>query len=191
MEPLKLDPRTTALVVIDLQKGIAARETAPYPARDVVARAARLADHCRRTGVTVILVRVAFAPDGKDRLGPLADVAAFSGPVAPDFSEIVPDLGPRTGDLVVTKRQWGAFYGTELDLELRRRGIRTLIFAGIATNVGVESSARDAFERGYEQVFAEDAMAAMSAEAHRFAVTSTLARIGRVRTTDEVIAALA
>jgi nicotinamidase-related amidase len=92
---------------------------------------------------------------------------------------------------VITKRQWGAFYGTELDLQLRRRGIRTIVIGGIATNFGVESTARDAFERGYEQVFAEDAMSSVSAEAHRFAVSVVFPRIGRVRSTDEILQALA
>jgi len=190
MEPLKLDPRSTALVLIDLQKGVAGRETAPHAAKDVIARARRLAEHCRKVGATVVLVRVAFAADGKDRLSPQADEAGWGGQVPPDFSQLVPDLGPQEGDLVVTKRQWGAFYGTELDLELRRRGVRTIVFGGISTNFGVESSARDAYERGYEQVFAEDAMSAMAAEAHRFAVTTIFPRIGRVRSTDEVISAL-
>lgn len=99
-------------------------------------------------------------------------------------------LDPREGDIVITKRQWGAFYGTELDLQLRRRHIRTLILGGIATNFGVESTARDAYERGYEQVFVEDAMAAPTAEAHRFAVTTILPRIGLVRSTEHVLNAL-
>jgi len=190
MEPLKLDPRSTALVLIDLQRGIVGRETAPHAARDVVSRSRRLAEQCRRVGATVILVHVSHAPDGKDRLAPRADAAGWGGPVPPDFSQIVPELGPLDGDLVITKRQWGAFYGTELDLELRRRGIRTIVLGGISTNFGVESTARDAYERGFEQVFVEDAMAGMTAEAHRFAVTGIFPRIGVVRSTEEVLAAL-
>ena len=94
-----------------------------------------------------------------------------------DWSEIVPEIGPRSGDIVITKRQWGAFYGTALDLQLRRRGIRTLVFGGIATNFGVESTARDAYERGFEQVFVEDAMSGLTAEAHQFAITTIFPRI--------------
>jgi nicotinamidase-related amidase len=190
MEPLSLDPQTTALVLIDLQRGIVARETGPYTPQDVVSKARRLAERCRPLGAPVVLVRVAFSADGRDRLAPLADAAGWSGQVGPDFSQIVPELGPQDGDLVITKRQWGAFYGTELDLELRRRAIRTMVLGGISTNLGVESTARDAYERGYELVFAEDAMAGMTAEAHRFAVTTIFPRIGRVRSTDEVLAAL-
>jgi nicotinamidase-related amidase len=192
MEGLKLDARTTALVLIDLQRGIAGRTTAPHAAKDVIANAARLAAGCRRAGALVVLVRVAFAPDGRDRLAPRADEAGWGGQTPPpDFSELVAELGRQEGDLVVTKRQWGAFYGTELDLELRRRGVRTILLGGIATNFGVESTARDAYERGYEQVFVEDAMAGMSAEAHQFAVTTIFPRIGRVRSTEEALAALA
>lgn len=190
MEPLSLDPQSTALVLIDLQRGIVARETGPRTAREVVSMARRLAERCRKIGAPVVLVRVSFAADGRDRLAPRTDVAGWSGPVAPDFGQIVPELGPAEGDLVITKRQWGAFYGTELDLELRRRGIRTLILGGIATSIGVESTARDAYERGYEQVFVEDAMASLTAESHRFAVTTIFPRIGLVRSTDEVLGAL-
>ncbi len=100
----------------------------------------------------------------------------------------MPELDAQPCDLRITKRQWGAFYGTELDLQLRRRGIRTIVLAGIATNIGVESTARDAFERGYNQVLVEDAMASMAAEMHDFAVQSIFPMIGLVRSTEEVLA---
>ena len=191
MEQVQLDPRTTALVLIDLQRGIVGRQTAPHTAAQVVERAQRLATRCREVGATVVLVRVAYAADGRDRLSQKVDAAPWSArDVPPDFSELVPELAPKPGDVVVTKRQWGAFYGTELDLVLRRRGVRTIILGGISTNFGVESTARDAWERGYELVFAEDAMAAMAAEAHQFAVTQIFPRLGRVRSTDDVLKAL-
>ena len=185
MTALDLDPQTTALVVIDLQRGIVARPATPYPASDIVQRCARLADRFRERGATVVLVHVVFAPDDRDRLKPPTD-APPAAPVTPDFFEFVPEIGPRPGDLVVTKRQWGAFYGTDLDLQLRRRRIRTIVLCGIATNFGVESTARDAWERSYELVFAEDAMSGMTEGAHQFAVSTIFPRIGRVRTSDEI-----
>ena len=99
-------------------------------------------------------------------------------------------MGPEPGDFVITKHQWGAFYGTELDLQLRRRGITTIVLCGIATNIGVESTARFAFEYGYNQVFIEDAMASMSADEHSFTVAKTLPRMGVVRTTTELLDAM-
>jgi nicotinamidase-related amidase len=190
MDQLSLDPRSTALALIDLQRGIVGRPVAPHSAAEVVEQARRLAVRCREVGATVVLVRVAHAADGRDRLAPRVDAAPWGGAVPADFSELVPDIGPREGDIVITKRQWGAFYGTELDLELRRRRIRTIVLGGIATNFGVESTARDAYERGYEQVFVEDAMAAMTPEAHRFAVATIFPRIGLVRSTEDVLKAL-
>ncbi len=92
---------------------------------------------------------------------------------------------------MIGKRQWGAFYGTDLDLQLRRRGIDTILLIGIATNIGVESTVRDAFERGYQQVFVEDAMASLSPDEHASTVRTVFPRIGRVRSTAEVLAALA
>jgi nicotinamidase-related amidase len=188
---LALAPDRTALVTIDLQRGIVGRPVAPHAAADVVARAVRLADAARAAGAFVVLVRVGPSPDGRDALRPLADAAtpAARGPYDPRWLEIVPELGPRDGDHVVHKRQWGAFYGTDLDLQLRRRGIDTIVLCGIATNVGVESTARAAYEHGYQQVFVEDAMAAMSAEEHAHSLRFILPRIGRVRTTEQVLAA--
>ena len=150
-----------------------------------------IAEKFRENGMPVFLVRVTPSPDGKDMLRPVADAAPWAAQAfAPDWAEIVPEMGPKEGDFVVTKRQWGAFYGTELDLELRRRGITTIILCGILTNIGVESTARFAYEYGYHQIFAEDAMAAVSAEEHAFSVTKIFPRIGLVRKTEEILAAL-
>jgi nicotinamidase-related amidase len=190
MPSLSLDPATTALIIIDLQRGIVARQTTPHSAAEVVGRCAMLAEAFRRVGSLVVLVHVAFSDDDGDRLKPTADSAPPAAPLPPDWSQLVPEIGPHPGDIVITKRQWGAFYGTDLDLQLRRRGVRTLVYGGIATNFGVESTARDAYERGFEQVFVEDAMSGLTPEAHQFAVTTIFPRIGRVRSTDEVLSAI-
>jgi nicotinamidase-related amidase len=190
MPELSLDPKSTALILIDLQKGITRHSTAPHAAPDVIANGIRLADHCRAAGATVILVRVAFAADGSDRLQTPTDAQPPAVAPAADWSDILPEIGPKAGDIVVTKRQWGAFYGTDLELHLRRRGIKTIVIGGISTNFGVESTARDAWERAFAMVFVEDAMAAMSGDAHTFAVATIFPRLGRVRSTAEVLKAL-
>ena len=187
----KLEPAKTALVVIDLQRGIVGFPSAPNAAPDVVSRAAKLADAMRAAGGTVVLVHVTPSPDGKDGLAPITDAPPQPrGGMPPDWAEIMPELGPKPGDIVITKRQWGAFYGTELDLQLRRRGIGTIVLCGISTTMGVESTARDAFERGYQQIFVEDAMAAREADDHSHTVRTVFPRIGRIRTTEEVLGAL-
>jgi nicotinamidase-related amidase len=112
------------------------------------------------------------------------------GALPPDWSELIPELNRQPNDLVILKRQWGAFYGTDLELQLRRRGLSTIILCGIATAFGVESTARHAYERGFEQVFAEDAMTSRTAESHANAIVNIFPRMGRVRSTAEIVAAL-
>jgi nicotinamidase-related amidase len=185
-----IDRLKTALVAIDLQKGVVGRQTAPYAADIVVKNAAAIADACRKNGMPVFLVRVAFSPDGKDALRPCVDAPVPAQTPPPDWTDLVPEIGPKPGDFVITKHQWGAFYGTELDLELRRRGLTTILLCGIATNIGVESTARFAFEYGFHQIFVEDALAAMSAEEHTTTVTKIFPRIGLVRKTQEILADL-
>jgi nicotinamidase-related amidase len=190
---LSLDSATTALVVIDLQKGIVARSTEPHASAVVVANAARIADAQRAWGGFVVLVRVSYSPDFRDALRPVSDDPGWARSGAPpaDFADLVPEMGPRAGDHVVTKRQWGAFYGTDLDLQLRRRGVTTIVLCGISTCFGVESTARGAFERGYQQVFVEDAMSATSTAEHVHTLTRIFPRLGRVRRTADILAALA
>jgi nicotinamidase-related amidase len=188
---LSIDLSTAALVLIDLQVGIVGRPTVPHAAGDVVARAVRLADCFRAAAATVVLVHVGFASDGQDRPPQQVDAPLPStGQMPPNWSDLVPQLNVQPGDLTILKHQWGAFYGTELDLQLRRRGVRTIVLAGIATNFGVESTARDAWERNYNVVFVEDAMSSMAKDAHEFAVKSIFPRLGRVRSTEEVVRAL-
>ncbi len=189
---LQLDPKHTAIVVIDLQKGIAGRPGTPVPTATVISNTTRLLAAARRVGAQPILVHVGGAADGADRLRPTADQSMRgAAPLPPDWSELIPELDQQPGDIVVLKRQWGAFYGTDLELHLRRRGLTTIVLCGIATEFGVESTARDAFERGFELVFAEDAMTGTNAESHGNSIERIFPRMGRVRTTEQIVAALA
>lgn len=190
MADLTLDAASTALVLIDLQHGIAGLPTAPHAATDVVARAARLARRFRERGGLVVLVRVDPGAGGELFPNPLTDVPRQVRASSPEWATIVPELGPEPGDAVVTKHQPSAFYATDLEVHLRRRAIRTIVLGGISTNVGVESTARAAHERRYEQVFVEDAMAAREADLHAFTVSRLFPTIGRVRSTGDVLDAL-
>jgi nicotinamidase-related amidase len=190
MMSLQFDPKSTALVLIDLQHGIVGRPLAPHSAADAISRAAQLAAALRAKGGTVAYVRVDVAQ--VLHLPVDAPMRDPSTPPPPAIaSEIVPESGYQPTDLLITKRQWGAFYGTELDQQLRRRRIRTIVLGGVATNFGVESTARAAFDRGYELIFVDDAMSSVSATAHEFAVQNIFPRMGRVRKTEQVLEALA
>jgi nicotinamidase-related amidase len=189
MAELALDKHKTALVVIDLQKGVTAQPSRPYPAQDVINNAQKLVSAFRRNKMPVFLVHVEVTEE--IRLRVLSDESfPRSGPMPPDWSEFVPEIAPVPSDVVITKRQWGAFYGTDLELQLRRRGVDTIVLCGISTDFGVESTARFAYEYGFHQVFAEDAMTSRSDEQHHTAVTFIFKRLGRVRKTDEIVAAL-
>ncbi len=186
MNEQTLNLARTALVLIDLQNSNVKRELAPYTAEQTVGNCVLLAQEMRGRGAMVVYVRVLL----NELLVPLADAPMRPpGASAPpyDASELAEMAGVDASDLVVTKRQWGAFYGTELDQLLRRRHIDTLVLGGIATNFGVESTARAAFDRSYRLVFAEDAMSSMDAEAHHFACKHIFPKMGRVRSTRALI----
>ncbi len=189
-DSFSIDPTKTALVVIDLQKGIVAMPTEPHASAEVVKNAAALAAAFRAKKMPVFLVHVTPSADGKDALSPSVDEAMEFGPRSSDWADIVPEMKQAPEDFIITKRQWGAFYGTELDLQLRRRNIDTIVLCGISTNVGVESTARDAYERGYNQIFVEDASAARSAQEHTHVMQGIFKRMGRVRSTQEILTAL-
>ncbi len=189
MDDFSIDLASTALVLVDLQNGNMARDLAPYSAQAVLGNGALLAQEMRLRGGMVIFVRVLM----NELQSPPAD-APLRAPGAPapppDASHLAPEAGVEATDIVIVKRQWGAFYGTELDQLLRRRHIKTLVLGGIVTNIGVELTARAAYDRGYALVFAEDAMNGITAEAHAFACKNTFRVMGKVRTTAELMDAL-
>jgi nicotinamidase-related amidase len=177
----QLDP-TAALVVIDLQKGIVGLATV-HPAAEIVARAAQLARAFRERNLPVVLVNVAGRAPGRTQ-------AQFNFSPPPDWTELAPELDRQPGDYTVTKLQIGAFYGTALEQILRRRGVTQVFLAGISTSAGVEATARQAYDQGYNVVMVIDAMTDRDADAHRHTTEKIFPRIGETATTDEVLAAL-
>lgn len=190
MENLKsnsyLEVNKTALVIIDLQNGIAKRTHAPYTGELVISNASKLAETFTEKGAFVVLVKVS-THDGKDMLQPITDLAITPSQLQEGWDNYVPELARFTDALTITKRQLGAFFGTELDLQLRRRGIDTIVLCGISTSLGVDTTAREAYQLGYNQIFAEDAMTAADKEQHDYVCKYMFPRLGRIRTTEEVI----
>lgn len=182
MAKLELDYSRTALVLIDLQKGIVPTQGGSA----VVEKAVRLVEQFRSQEGWICFVRVAFH-DGNDVLRPTTDQNVSMPQLPPEgWSDLVPELGVKPEDYVVTKRQWGAFFGTDLDLQLRRRGIDTIVLGGISTNIGVEMTAREAFQLGYQQIFVTDAMTAATPEEHEGTLKFIFPRIGKLRTTADL-----
>ena len=181
------DPQTSALVLIDLQLGIVGRPLAPRSGSDVVAAAIQLANRFRTAGALVVPVRVDWAQDFADMPPQNVDqpIPRPPGGLPADWGTYAEGV-VQPGDLCITKRQWGAFHGTELDLQLRRRGVRTIVLGGVATNFGVESTARQAWEFGYDVVIAEDICTSAAADLHAMAIGHVFPRISRVLSSDTI-----
>ncbi|MFA6231628.1 MAG: isochorismatase family protein [Rhodanobacter sp.] len=177
-----LDPHT-ALIVIDLQNGIVAYPAA-HPTAEVVARASALACAFRQHQLPVVLVNVTgFAPGRNEQARRVGDLPA-------DWAELVPELNRQPDDHAVSKQSWGAFTGTDLLTHLQKNRVTQVVVAGVATSIGVESTARQAHELGFNVTLAIDAMTDMSADAHANSVERIFPRLGETGTTAEIIALL-
>ncbi|MDH6577360.1 hydrolase [Kitasatospora sp. MAP5-34] len=181
-----LDERT-ALVLIDLQNGIVGGPVTPHSAAQVIDRSVELADTFRAHGAPVVLVRVSFAADDADLVPGRNETPGPAWTPPAGWDQIIDQLAGHDGDIMVTKRNWGAFYGTDLDLQLRRRGVTQIVLAGIATSIGVESTARAAHEHGYHITIATDAVSDRDAEAHRNSVERIFPRLSESGTTAEIV----
>ncbi|MGF6902203.1 isochorismatase family protein [Paraburkholderia sp. GAS348] len=170
----------TALVVIDLQRGIVALPTV-HPIGEIVKRSTDLADAFRRHGLPVVLVNVtAGAPGRAEQSRPTGDFPA-------GFADLVPELNRQPSDHLVTKRTWGAFTNTDLEAYLRQQGVTQIVLVGVSTSIGVESTARFAHELGFNVTFAVDAMTDMNLDAHTNSVARIFPRLGETGTTQDVL----
>jgi nicotinamidase-related amidase len=178
---IALDPRTTALVLIDLQKGILGRKLAPVTAEELVARGKALAEKFRAARAFVVLVRAVPKLDGPERQ--VDEPSALPRVLPAGFADLAPGLADPS-DILITKSTWGAFFRTDLDSELRRRGVSTIVLGGVATHIGVEATARQAWELGYELVIARDLTTSMGPEPHQASMRHIFPRLARITDTD-------
>ncbi len=178
---IALDPKTTALVLIDLQNGILGRKLEPIPAEELVERGKALAGRFRAAGALVVLVNVAPATEELPRR--VDEPSTLPKTLPHGFIDLPPGLA-EPGDLKITKKSWGAFSVPELDLKLRERGVRTVALGGVATQFGVESTARQAWELGYELIILKDATTSIAPEAHDNSMRRIFPRIARITESD-------
>ena len=177
-----LDART-ALIVIDLQKGILALAPADAIA-PVVKNAASLAAAFRARQLPVVLVNVAGGAPGR------TDQPRFAGPFPDGWSDLIPELNHAPSDHLVTKHSWGAFTGTALEAWLLAQQVTQVVIGGVATSIGVESTARQAHECGFNVTLATDAMTDLNPDAHTNSITRIFPRLGQCATTAEIITLL-
>lgn len=175
-----LDPRT-ALIVVDLQRGIVGLPSV-HPIDGVIAHARALADAFRQRGLPVVLVNVDGSAPGR------TEQPRRTMPRSEGWTDLIPDLNRQPGDIVVTKRTWGAFASTDLEAQLRASDVTQVVIAGVATGTGVEATARQAYEQGFNVTLAVDAMTDRRPEAHDYSLKSVFPRLGETGTSREIIA---
>ena len=178
--PLTQLDTNAALIVIDMQKGIVSLPSA-HPIGEVAGRVARLAQAFRQRKLPVVLVNVTKRAPGR------TDAGSPNFPFSADWTELIGELDQQPEDYVLSKQRPGAFIGTELDKHLRERGVTQVFVTGVATSIGVESTARSAYDYGYNVVLVTDAMTDRDAESHRHSVEKVFPRLGETEITDRVL----
>jgi nicotinamidase-related amidase len=176
----QLDPNT-ALIIVDLQKGIIGARFL-HSIDEVVMRARALADKFRALGLPVVLVNVTGTAPGRTEQPPRQTT-----PIPAGWTDFIPELNQQPDDIVVTKRSWGAFANTHLEAQLRTRRVTQVVIAGVSTGTGVEATARQAYEQGINVTLAVDAMTDIRPEAHRYSTAHIFPRLGETGTTAEII----
>jgi nicotinamidase-related amidase len=174
-----IDPKT-ALVVIDLQQGIVAPPTV-HPISDVIKNASALADTFRRRGLPVVLVNVDGGAPGR------TEQPRRTTPFPAGWTDLVPELNRQPSDIVVTKRTWGAFASTDLEHQLKALDVTQVVIVGVATATGIESTARQTYEHGFNVTLAIDAMTDTRPAAHDYSIAQVFPRLGETGTTQQII----
>ena len=174
-----LDP-DTALIVVDLQKGLTGLPVI-HPMGAILGRARALADAFRERGLPVVLMNVAGGAPGR------TEQPRRALPRSEGWTDLVPELNRQPSDIVVTKRTWGAFASTDLEAKLKARDVTQVVIAGVATGTGVESTARQAYEQGFNVTLALDAMTDVSPEAHEHSIKNVFPRLGETGTSRQII----
>ena len=183
MSVTALDPQT-ALIVVDLQQGIVGSQFI-HPIADVIKQTRSLIEAFRRNELPVVLVNVAGGAPGRTEQ-PRRHQTLPEG-----WTDLIPELDPKPGDIRVTKRTWGAFASTGLETRLKQKGVTQVVVTGVTTGTGVESTARQAWELGFNVTLAIDAMTDVRPEAHTWSVTHVFPRLGETGTTQQIVDLLA
>lgn len=186
----KLVLNKTALIMIDLQKGILNQANLePYSKEEILDKNNQLLEKLKNTQALIVFVHVKNY--GPEVLKPLTDSGnGVFDLIAEDYSDFVPPVAYDSevkNKIHIKKHNWGAFYGTDLEVQLRRRGIENIILTGIATTIGCDTTAREAYQHGYNVITVEDAMTDFNAELHFGTVNGIFKRLGRVRSTEQVV----
>ena len=178
----QLDSKT-ALVVIDLQEGIVVLPPKEN-ADQTIANSIKLINAFHEKGQPVVLVNVAGGAPGRTSL------PRSSGELPANWADLIQELPRKDNDILITKSNWGAFINTDLHEQLQQAGVTQIVVVGIATSMGVESTARQGYELGYNVVLIEDSMTDKSLDNHKNSVSGIFPMLGEIGTTEELLGLL-
>ena len=178
-----LDPQT-ALIVVDLQKGLRDIPSL-HPMAGVIDQSCQLIEAFRKQKLPVVLVNVAGTAPGR------TEEPRRYWELPADFSELIRELHPQPDDILITKRTWGAFANTDLEAQLKAKGVTQVVLTGVATATGVEATARQAYEAGFHVTLATDAMTDLRPEAHEYSLKHVFPRLGETGSTQDILYLLA
>jgi nicotinamidase-related amidase len=182
--PLTTLDAQTSLIIVDLQKGIVSSPLI-HPIDDVVKRSRTLIDTFRTQGLPVVLVNVAGGAPGRTEQPPRQRIPLEA------WTDLIPELGHQPSDIAVTKRTWGAFASTDLEAQLKAKGVTQVVITGVSTGTGVEATARQAYEAGFNVTLATDAMTDVRPEAHEYSLKYVFPRLGETGSTQDLLYLLA
>jgi nicotinamidase-related amidase len=199
-DALKLDPKKTAFIIIDMINSTAKGQGPPYtlpPGRvDLVKNFQKLIAQCRAGGSPIIYITTYRRSDGTDAPRTIADAAPPGGgggqPLGPNDPgpQVIDELKPEPGDYIVAKPRFSSFYGTNVGGILNDRGVDTILVGGISTPRSVEGTAREAKNLDMQCVVVSDCCDGPEKDVHEYILERVLPLLVRVRTTDEVVTAL-
>ena len=201
-------PSRTAVILIDLQNDIIRNPNGPFYGaiaeqvrnRQVVERVVRLTDQARAAGALIFFITVVRRQDYQDVVNQINEfVAAGKAPPPKQQvslvegttgAQLVDELKPQPADYVLVKKRRNAFHQTELDFHLRARNITTVAIGGVATDLGVENTVRDAWDRDYNVIVLDDISVAVPPAAHDYAISNVFPRMARIMNTERFLAEL-
>jgi nicotinamidase-related amidase len=178
-----LDPQT-ALIVVDLQKGLR-NIPSLHPIAGVIDYSCQLIEAFRKRRLPVVLVNVTGTAPGR------TEEPRRHRELPANFSELIPELDPQPDDILITKRTWGAFANTGLEAQLKANSVTQVVLTGVATGTGVEATARQAYETGFNVTIAVDAVTDVRAEAHEYSLKHVFPRLGETGSTQDILYLLA
>jgi nicotinamidase-related amidase len=178
-----LDPQT-ALIVVDLQKGLRDIPSL-HPIAGVIGYSCQLIEAFRKRRLPVVLVNVTGTAPGR------TEEPRRHRELPANFSELIPELDPQPDDILITKRTWGAFANTGLEAQLKANSVTQVVLTGVATGTGVEATARQAYETGFNVTIAVDAVTDVRAEAHEYSLKHVFPRLGETGSTQDILYLLA